>query len=133
VEEKKLPHTLSATPGFLCLSPSIADGLECAAHDALRQGIECRYFTSEDEKRTWRLKVRSLSKRDPVPLGKDPHVDADWVVVCIRVRTDSPTARVKSIEPGEITHFRVAAISSSSVEAPHAGSIVMTNAVGAMY
>ena len=42
-----------------------------------------------DAERTWRLKVRSLSKRDPVPLGKDPHIDADWVVVCTGVRTDS--------------------------------------------
>jgi hypothetical protein len=45
---------------------------------------------SEDKERTWRLKVRSLSKRDPVPLGKDPHIDADWVIVCTRVHTDSP-------------------------------------------
>jgi hypothetical protein len=34
--------------------------------------------------------VRSLSKRAPVPLGKDPNIDADWVVVCNRLGTDSP-------------------------------------------
>jgi hypothetical protein len=45
---------------------------------------------SEDSERTWRLKVRSLSKRDPVPLEMDPRIDADWVVVCIRVRPDCP-------------------------------------------
>jgi hypothetical protein len=49
---------------------------------------------SEGEERTWRLKVRSLSKRDPVPLGKDPHIDADWVIVCIGVSTDSPRCYV---------------------------------------
>jgi hypothetical protein len=49
---------------------------------------------SEDAERTWRLKVRSLSKRDPVPLGKDPNIDADWVVVCTRVREDSPRCYV---------------------------------------
>jgi hypothetical protein len=51
---------------------------------------------SEDEERTWRLKVRSLSKRDPVPLGKNPNIDADWVVVCTRVREDSPRSYVLS-------------------------------------
>jgi hypothetical protein len=51
--------------------------------------------------RMWKLKVRSLSKRDPVPLGKDPDIDADWVVVCIRVRTDSPRCYV--ITPGEVS------------------------------
>ncbi len=45
---------------------------------------------SQDEERTWRLKVRSLSKRAPVPLGENPRIDADWVVVCIEVRTNSP-------------------------------------------
>ena len=49
---------------------------------------------SEDAERTWRLNVRSLSKRDPVPLGKDPNIDADWVVVCTRVREDSPRCYV---------------------------------------
>ena len=52
----------------------------------------------EDGERTRRLKVRSLSKRDPVPLGEDPRIDADWVVVCIRVRTDSPRCFVMTPE-----------------------------------
>jgi hypothetical protein len=56
---------------------------------------------SENEKRTWRLKVRSLSKRDPVPLGKDPNIDADWVVVCTRVREDTPTSYVMT--PDEVS------------------------------
>ena len=53
---------------------------------------------SIDGKHTWRLKVRSLSKRDPVPLGKDPHIDADWVVVCNRLGTDDPTCYVMTPE-----------------------------------
>jgi hypothetical protein len=54
---------------------------------------------SEDAERTWRMKVRGLSKRDPVPLGKAPNIDADWVIVCTRVRGDSPTSYV--LTPGE--------------------------------
>ena len=56
---------------------------------------------SEGGERRWRLKVRSLSKRDPVPLGKGPHIDADWVVVCIRVHTDSPRCYV--LTPDEVS------------------------------
>jgi hypothetical protein len=56
---------------------------------------------SENEKRTWTLKVRSLSKRDPVPLGKDPNIDADWVVVCTRVREDTPTSY--AMTPDEVS------------------------------
>jgi hypothetical protein len=37
----------------------------------------------------WTLQVKSFSKRDPIPLGKDPHIDADWVVVRIGVREGS--------------------------------------------
>ena len=56
---------------------------------------------SEDAERTWRLNVRSLTKRDPVPLGKDPNIDADWVVVCTRARTDSPRCYV--LTPDEVS------------------------------
>ncbi len=49
---------------------------------------------SEAAARMWRLKVRSLSKRDPVPLGVSPEIDADWVVVCTGVREDSPRCYV---------------------------------------
>lgn len=44
------------------------------------------------------MKVRSLSKRDPVPLGKNPEIDADWVVVCTRVREESPTVVSSNLE-----------------------------------
>ena len=55
---------------------------------------------SHDSERKKEPKVRSLSQRDPVPLGADPLIDADWVVVCINVRTDSPTCYV--LEPDEV-------------------------------
>ena len=48
-----------------------------------------------------RLKVRPLSKRDPVPLGKDPNVDAHWVIVCNGLGTDSPGCYV--LTPEEIS------------------------------
>jgi hypothetical protein len=34
-------------------------------------------------------------------LGKDPHIDADWVVVCTRVRTDGPRCYV--LTPDEVS------------------------------
>jgi hypothetical protein len=43
MENKKLPPRLVRNAGVLCLSPSISDGLECNAHDALLQRTECRY------------------------------------------------------------------------------------------
>jgi hypothetical protein len=58
---------------------------------------------SQDSERTRRLKVRSLSKRDPVPLGRDPLIDADWVIVCTRVRTDSPMCYV--LAPDEVSRL----------------------------
>ena len=42
-----------------------------------------------------------MSKRDPVPLGKDSLIDADWVVVCTRARTDSPQCYVMA--PAEVS------------------------------
>jgi hypothetical protein len=36
-----------------------------------------------------------------VPLGKDPQIDADWVVVCTRVRTDTPKCYV--LTPDEVS------------------------------
>jgi hypothetical protein len=56
---------------------------------------------SEDAERTWRLKVRSLSKCAPVLLGKDPNLDADWVIVCTRVREENPRCSV--LTSGEVS------------------------------
>jgi hypothetical protein len=53
---------------------------------------------SEDAERTWGLKVRSLSLCDPVPLGKNSEIDADWVVVCTRVREEIPMAVSSNLE-----------------------------------
>ncbi len=47
-------------------------------------------IASEDATRTWTIQVKSLSKRIPVALGKNPNIVADWVVVCVGVRTHSP-------------------------------------------
>ncbi len=59
------------------------------------------FINSKEPELIWRLKVRSLSKRDPVPLGEDPRIDADWVVVCIEVRTDS--SRCFVMTPDEVS------------------------------
>jgi hypothetical protein len=100
VEEKKLsPHLVRNAGVFYvyhCLSQM---GWNARPTARKAKGPDV-VIESEDAKRTWRLKVRSLSKRDPVPLGKDPHIDADWVVVCTRVRTDSPSCYV--MNPDEV-------------------------------
>jgi hypothetical protein len=103
VEEKKLPPHLVRNAGvfYAChrLSRAGWDALPRMRHSKGPNVV----ITSQDEERRWTLKVRSLSKRDPVPLGKDPHIDADWVVVCIRVRTDNPICYVMS--PDEVSKF----------------------------
>ena len=101
MEEKKLPPHLVRNAGvfYAChrLSRAGWDALPRMRHSKGPNVV----ITSQDEERRWTLKVRSLSKRDPVPLGKDPHIDADWVVVCIRVRTDNPICYVMS--PDEVS------------------------------
>jgi hypothetical protein len=100
VEEKKLPAHLVRNAGvfYVChrLSQMGWNGLPRTRYAKGPNVV----IDSEDEERTWRLKVRSLSKRDPVPLGKDPRIDADWVVVCIGVCTDS--SRCYVLTPGEV-------------------------------
>jgi hypothetical protein len=103
VEEKKLPPHLVRNAGvfYAChrLSRAGWNALPRMRHSKGPNVV----ITSQDEERRWTLKVRSLSKRDPVPLGKDPHIDADWVVMCIRVRTDNPICYVMS--PDEVSKF----------------------------
>jgi uncharacterized membrane protein len=60
-------------------------------------------IASEDAKRTRTIQVKSLSKRIPVALGVNPNIVADWVVVCIRVRTDNPRCFV--VNPGEVSEL----------------------------
>lgn len=55
-------------------------------------------IASEDAKRMWTIQVKSLRKRIPVALGKNPSIVADWVVACIGVHTDSPRCFVMSPE-----------------------------------
>ncbi len=58
-------------------------------------------IVSEDAKRQWTIQVKSLSKRIPVALGVNPNIVANWVVVCIRVRTASPQCFV--LAPPEVS------------------------------
>jgi hypothetical protein len=98
VEEKKLPPNLVRNAGvfYVCHRLSkIGWNATPTTRNVKRPNV---VIDSVDAERTWRLKVRSLSKRDPVPLGKDPHIDADWVVVCNRLGTDSPRCYVMTLE-----------------------------------
>jgi hypothetical protein len=94
VEEKKLPPRLVRNAGVFYICFRLSQRGWNARPTARKTKGPNVVIESEDAERTWRLKVRSLSKRDPVPLGKDPHIDADWVVVCTGVRTDSPRCYV---------------------------------------
>ena len=60
-------------------------------------------IASEDAARTLTLQVKSLSKRIPVALGKNPKIVADWVIVCIGVRTDHPRCFV--FTPDEVSRL----------------------------
>jgi hypothetical protein len=57
----------------------------------------------------------SLSIRDPVPLGKYPHIDADWVVVCTRPLSCACYVSLKIPNCGSI--FLPAAVCSRSQSA----------------
>jgi hypothetical protein len=100
VEEKKLPQRLVRNAGVFYVCHRLSERRWKALPRTRNTKGPNVVIDSEDEKRR-RLKVRSLSKRDPVPLGKDPHIDADWMVVCIRVRTDSPRCFV--LTPDEVS------------------------------
>ncbi len=89
MEEQKLPPNLVRNAGVFYACHRLSQmGWNATPTTRNAKGPNV-VIDSEDAERTWRLKVRSLSKRNPVPLGKDPNIDADWVVVCIGVRTDS--------------------------------------------
>ena len=94
MENKKLPQRLVRNAGVFYVCHRLSQmGWNATPTTRYAKGPNV-VIDSEDAERTWRLKVRSLSKRDPVPLGKDPNIDADWVVVCTRVREDSPRCYV---------------------------------------
>lgn len=98
MEGKKLPPNLVRNAGvfFVCHRLSqIGWNASPTTRNAKGPNV---VIDSADETRTWRLKVRSLSKRAPVPLGKDPLIDADWVIVCNKLRTDSPECYVMTPE-----------------------------------
>jgi len=101
MENKKLPQRLVRNAGVFYVCHRLSQmGWNASPTTHYSSGPNV-VIDSEDGERTWRLKVRSLSKRDPVPLGKDPHIDADWVVVCTLVRTNSPRCYV--LTPDEVS------------------------------
>jgi hypothetical protein len=101
MENKKLPQRLVRNAGVFYVCHRLSrKGWDATPATRYSSGPNV-VIDSEDAERTWRLKVRSLSKRDLVPLGKDPDIDADWVVVCTRVRTDSPKCFVMT--PDEVS------------------------------
>jgi hypothetical protein len=106
VAEKKLPQRLVHDAGVFYVCHRLSQ-MGWYAQPSMRyaKGPNVVVIDSEDGERTWRVKVRSLSKRAPVPLGKDPRIDADWVVVCTRARTDSPKCYVMaSAEVSELAN-----------------------------
>jgi hypothetical protein len=103
VEDKKLPPHLVRKAGVFYVCHRLSQmGWNALPSTRKAKGPNV-VIDSEGAERTWRLKVRSLSKRDPVPLGKDPNIDADWVVVCIGVRTDGLSCSV--LTPEEVSRL----------------------------
>ena len=103
MEEKRLPPNLVRNAGVFYVCHRLSQmGWNALPSTRKAKGPNV-VIDSTNEKRTRRLKVRSLSKRDPVPLGKYPNIDADWVVVCIGVRTDGPRCFV--LTPGEVSRL----------------------------
>jgi hypothetical protein len=101
VEEKKLPQRLVRDAGVFYVCHRLSRmGWNAQPSMRYAEGPNI-VIDSKDGERTWRVKVRSSSKRAPVPLGKDPHIDADWVIVCTRARTDSPKCYV--LTPDEVS------------------------------
>ena len=101
MEEKKLPSNRVRNVGIFFVCHRLSKmGWNATPTTRNAKGPNV-VIDSVDGERTWRLKVRSLSKRAPVPLGKDPNIDADWVVVCNRLRTDGPRCYVMT--PGKVS------------------------------
>jgi hypothetical protein len=101
MEHKKLPQHLVRNAGVFYVCHRLSQmGWNATPTTRYSSGPNV-VIESADAERTWRLKVRSLSKRDPVPLGKNPQINADWVIACIRVRTDNPKCFVMT--PDEVS------------------------------
>ena len=98
MEEKGLPPDLVRNAGVFYVCHRLSQtGWNALPSTRKAKGPNI-VIDSMDGERTWRLKVRSLSKRAPIPLGKDPNIDADWVVVCNRLVTESPGCYVMTPE-----------------------------------
>ncbi len=106
-EGKRLPRRLVRNAGvfYVCRRLSLMgwDAMPATRYAKGPNVVIEREDAEKDAEIVLRLKVRNLSKRDPVPLGENPHVDADWVVVCTEVRTDNPRCFVMT--PDEVVKF----------------------------
>ena len=101
MKDKKLPQHLVRNAGVFYVCHRLSQmGWNATPTTRYSSGPNV-VIESADAERTWRLKVRTLSKRDPVPLGKNPQINADWVIACIRVRTDNPKCFVMT--PDEVS------------------------------
>jgi hypothetical protein len=90
MEHKKLPQRLVRNAGVFYVCHRLSQmGWNATPTMHYARGPNV-VIESGDAERTWRLKVRSFSRRYPVPLGKDPNIDADWVIVCTMVREENP-------------------------------------------
>ena len=91
MENRKLPQRLVRNAGVFYVCHRLSQwGWNATPTMCYSRGPNV-VIDGEGREETWRLKVRSLSRRDPVPLGENPDIHADWVVVCTGVRGDSPT------------------------------------------
>lgn len=100
MENRKLPQRLVRNAGVFYVCHRLSQwGWNATPTMRYSRGPNV-VIDGEGREETWRLKVRSLSRRDPVPLGENPDIDADWVVVCTGVREDSPRCYV--LTSGEV-------------------------------
>ncbi|PLS85538.1 MAG: hypothetical protein CYG60_12020 [Actinobacteria bacterium] len=85
MEKRKLPQHLVRNAGVFYVCYRLPQmGWNATPMTRYAKGPNV-FINGKGAERTLRLKVRSLSKRAPVPLGTDSRIDADWVVVCIEV------------------------------------------------
>ncbi len=101
MENRKLPQRLVRNVGVFYVCHRLSQrGWNATPTMRYSRGPNV-VIDSEGTERKWRLKVRSLSRRDPVPLGQNADIDADWVIVCTGVCEDSPRCYV--LTTGEVS------------------------------
>ena len=53
------------------------------------KGIDILIY-NQDGTKTHSIQVKALSKRNPVPFGKNPYIIADYYIICRKVLEDKP-------------------------------------------